>query len=131
MAALVNWIPLLLRRRKRDQRLAEAASWPVITARLLKSIVVEIDPLAPPGTSFQTSQVESAFYFTLENHRAGSYFGGHLRSTAVSDSEGHRLLRTLPEDTPVQVRYNPQNPDQTCVFARDNQGALPITIWDN
>jgi len=125
MAALVNWLPLLLRRRKREQSLAQAAAWPVITAKLLKSIVIEKDPLADGGTAFQDRQIESAFYFKLD----GSYYGGHLRSAPLSDTEAHRLVRKLAEDTPVQVRYNPANPDQVHTLAIDNEGSLPITIW--
>src|SRR5580704_10525821 len=113
MAALVNWLPLLLRRRKREQSLAQAAAWPTTTAKLLKSIVIEKDPLAEGGTAFQDRQIESAFYFTLN----GSYYGGHL------------LSRQLLEDTPVIVRYNPANPDETHTFAADNEGSFPITIW--
>jgi hypothetical protein len=128
MAALLNWLPLLLRRRRRDQLLLAAEQWPVITARLLKSTVVPLDPLAEPGTAFQESQVEAQFFFTLPGREDGSYFGGHLRSTAASDSEAHRLLRAAPEDTPVQVRYNPADPDQTCAFPTDNPD-LPFTIW--
>jgi len=129
MAAFLNWLPLLLRRRKREQALAEAVTWPTITARLLKSIVIEKDPLAEGGTAFQDRQVESAFYFTLPDREGGSYFGGHLRSVPLSDSEAHRMLRQLPEDTPVTVRYNPANPDQTHTLAGDNEGALPFVVW--
>jgi len=125
MGAFFNWLPLLLRRRKREQTLQQAAAWPTTTAKLLRSEVIEKDPLADGGTAFQDRQIESAFYFTLE----GSYFGGHLRSTPLSDSEAHRLLRQLPEDTPVTIRYNPANPDQTAALATDNQGHLPMTIW--
>jgi len=125
MAALLNWLPLLLRRRKREQDLALAATWPTTTAKLLKSIAIEKDPLAEDGSAFQDRQIESAFYFTLD----GSYFGGHLRSTPLSDSEAHRMLRQLPEDTPVTVRYNPANPDEAHTLAIDNAGMLPITIW--
>ena len=125
MAALVNWLPLLLRRRKREQSLAQAATWPTVTAKLLKSIVIEKDPLAEGGTAFQDRQIESAFYFTLD----GSFYGGHLRSTPLSDTEAHRLVRKLPEDTPVQVRYNPADPDQVHTLAIDNEGSLPIAIW--
>jgi hypothetical protein len=125
MAALFNWLPLLLRRRKRDALLEQAAAWPKTEAKLLKSIVIEKDPLTEGGTAFQDRQVESAFYFTLE----GSYYGGHLRSVPLSDSEAHRMLRQLPEDTPVKVRYNPANPDQNVTFATDNAGALPFMVW--
>lgn len=68
--------------------------------------------------------MESAFYFTLE----GAYFGGHLRSTPLSDSEARRLLRTAAEETPVQVRYNPDDPDQTHTFPADNPNFL-FTLW--
>lgn len=131
MAALVNWLPLLLRRRKREHALAAAATWPTTTASLLESIVVEKDPLAEGGTAFQDRQIESAFYFTLPGRDGASYYGGHLRSVPLSDTEAHRLIRQLPEDTPVQVRYNPANPDETHVLAQDNEGALPIQLWSN
>jgi hypothetical protein len=128
MAAILNWLPLLLRRRKREQSLAQAASWPIASAKLLKSTMVEKDPLAEGGTAFQDRQVESAFYFTLPNRESGAYFGGHLRSVPMSDSEAHRALRTVPEDTPLLVRYNPQNPDQTVTLAADNED-FPYKVW--
>ncbi len=122
---MFDWLIRLLRQRKRARALAIAASWPTISARLLSSKVIPKDLAADGGTAFQDRQIESAFYFTLE----GSYYGGHLRSTPLSDSEAHRLLKQLPEDLPVTVRYNPANPDQTHTFDTDNQGALPMTIW--
>ena len=124
MAAIINWLPLLLRRRKRDQALALAATWPILTAHLLKSTVVPRDPLAEPANTSQDSQVESAFYFTHQ----GAYYGGHLRSVPLSDSEAHRLLRALPEDTSVIVRYNPHNPDQVHTLPIDNED-FPAPIW--
>jgi hypothetical protein len=30
---------------------------------------------------------------------------------------------------PVNVRYNPANPDEGCVLATDNEGTLPFVIW--
>jgi hypothetical protein len=124
MAAVLTWLPLLLRRRKREQALALAQHWPIANAKLLKSNVVEKDPLAEGNTAFQDRQVEAAFYFTHE----GAYFGGHLRSVPLSDSEAHRALRSVPEDTPVLVRYNPHNPDQAHTLATDNE-AFPFQIW--
>jgi len=124
---LFDWLIRFLRQRKRQRALALAANWPVATAKLLGSIVVPKDLAADGGTSFQEHQIESAFYFTLD----GSYYGGHLRSTPVSHSEAHRLIRQLPEDTPVQVRYNPANPDENHIFATDNDGSLPIKIWSS
>jgi hypothetical protein len=128
MAAIFQWVPLLLRRRKRDAMLQQAAAWPVIEAKLLKSIVLEKDPLAEGGTTFQDRQIESAFYFTLPQREGGSYFGGHLRSVPLSDSEAHRMLRQLPEDMPVRVRYNPDNPDQNVTLPVDNP-QFPTGIW--
>ena len=124
---MFDWLIRFLRQRKRQRDLALAANWPVTTAKLLGSVVVPKDLAADGGTSFQDRQIESAFYFTLNE----SYYGGHLRSTPVSDSEGHRLIRQLPEDTPVEIRYNPANPDDNHTFAADNEGSLPISIWSN
>ncbi len=124
MAVILSWVPLLLRRRKRSALLRDAAAWPLTEARLLKSVVLEKDELAEGGTSFQDRQIEAAFYFTLDD----SYFGGHLRSAPLSDSEAHRALRTLPEDTPVQVRYDPANPDRNVVLPDDNPG-FPVELW--
>ncbi len=125
MAGILQPMASFFRSRKREKALAQAANWPTITAQLLKSVVLEKVPLAEGGTAFQDRQIESAFYFTLE----GSYYGGHLRSVPLSDSEAHRLLRQLPEDTPVVVRYNPANPDRTHTLASDNEAKLPFTIW--
>ncbi len=122
---MFDWLIRFLRQRKREKALAAAANWPTTTAKLLTSKVLPKDLAADGGTTFQDRQIEAAFYFTLE----GSYYGGHLRSTPLSDSEAHRLLKQLPEDLPVTIRYNPANPDQTVTFDTDNQGTLPITIW--
>jgi hypothetical protein len=124
MGALLQPLNTFFRRRKRDGLLRHAAVWPTVTAQLLKSTVEEKDPLAEGGTAFQDRQVESAFYFTLE----GAYYGGHVRTVPLSDSEAHRALRQLPEDTPVHIRYNPQNPDETVALPTDNP-TFPIPIW--
>jgi len=122
-----DWLIRFFRQRKRNRELALAADWPIITAKLLSSVVLPKDLAAEGGTAFQDRQIESAFYFTLD----GSYYGGHLRSTPLSDTEAHRLIRQLPEDTPIQVRYNPANPDQNHTFATDNEGTLPVAIWSS
>ncbi len=119
-----------LRQRKREQLLETAANWPLITATLLQSKVVLKDPLVEGGTSVQDSQVESPFFFTLAGREGGSYFGGHVRSTALSDSEAHRLLRSVKEDFAINVRYDPQNPDHNAAFPGDNPG-FPFPIWPN
>jgi len=122
-----DWLIRFFRQRKRNRELALAADWPIITAKLLSSVVLPKDLGAEGGTAFQDRQIESAFYFTLN----GSYYGGHLRSTPLSDTEAHRLIRQLPEDTPIQVRYNPGNPDQNHTLSTDNEGTLPVTIWSS
>ena len=124
---MFDWLIRSFRQRKRNRELALAADWPIITAKLLSSVVLPKDLGAEGGTAFQDRQIESAFYFTLD----GSYYGGHLRSTPLSDTEAHRLIRQLPEDTPIQVRYNPANPDQNHTFATDNEGTLPVAIWSS
>ncbi len=118
------WLNNLLRRRKRNALLAAAAAWPKTTAKLLKSAVVPRDVLAEGGTAFQDSQVEAAFYFTLPQ----GYFGGHLRSVPVSDSEGFRMLKVLQEDLEVIVRYDPANPDKVIALPEDNRD-FPVSIW--
>ena len=121
---MVDFIPRLLAKRKREAALKLAANWPTTPAKLLKSIVVPKDIAAEEGTVLQIMQIESQFYFTKD----GGYYGGHVRSIPLSDSEAHRLLRNLPEDTLIQVRYNPANPDQTHTFPADNPN-FPFTIW--
>jgi hypothetical protein len=138
MSALLSsdWLVKLIRRPQREKALQLAATWPCITAKLLGSKVVPKDLLAEEGTSFQTAQIESAFYFTLPGSGPGSddeigYYGGFLLSMPMSDSEAHRLLSRIQEDTPIQVRYNPQDPNQTHTLASDNPNALPFTIWSS
>jgi len=122
---LFDWLIRFFRQRIRERALALAANWPVTTANLLASVVLPKDIEAEGGTAFQDRQIESPFYFMLDGH----YYSGYLRSTPLSDTEAHRLIRQLPEDTPVQIRYNPANPDDNHTFAADNEGSLPITIW--
>jgi len=135
MSALLStdWLVKLIRRPQRERALQQAAIWPRITAKLLGSRVVPKDLLAEQGTAFQTVQIESAFYFTLagasENGDEIGYYGGHLLSLPLSDSEAHRLLSRILEDTPVEIRYNPADPNQSHALASDNPHALPFDIW--
>jgi hypothetical protein len=135
MSALLStdWLVKLIRRPQRDKALELARSWPLITAKVLGSKVVPKDLLAEEGTSFQTFQIESAYYFTIAGSSPSDdeigYYGGHLRSLPLSDSEAHRLLSRIQEDTPIQVRYNPEDPNQTHTLASDNPNALPFEIW--
>ncbi len=116
-----------VRLRKREQALAQAAGWPLFSARTLGSTVVPKDPLAEEGSSFQGFQIETAFFFTLE----GGYYGGRIRSVPMSDSEAHRMLPKIQEDMLINVRYNPSNPDETHTLAADNTDTLPFVVWSS
>jgi len=39
-------------------------------------------------------------------------------------------MKQVPEGTVVTVRYNPANPDEVCVLAGDNVGALVVGVWE-
>jgi hypothetical protein len=127
-----NAITRALHRRHRDHDLTVAASWPVIEAHLLKPVIVVKDELAE-GTNAQDSQLEIPYYFTLAEsaNQPSGYFGGHLRTVALSYSEASRLIPQIPEGTAVRVRYNPQDPDQNHTFAADNENLLAVAIWSN
>jgi hypothetical protein len=130
-----DWLVKRIRRPQRERGLHKATNWPRITARLLASKVVPKDILAEEGTAFQGCQIESAYYFTLPATPGTGdeigYYGGHLRSLPLSDSEAHRLLPRVLEDTGVEVRYNPMDPNETHTLDTDNPNALPFPIWPN
>jgi hypothetical protein len=115
-----------LRRSRRQKRMQAAVLWPVTTAKLLPSKLVLKDDLAE-GSAAQDSQVECPYYFSINDN--DGFFGGFVRSVACSDSEGRRIQRQLEEGMPVNVRYNPANPDEGCVLASDNEGTLPFVVW--
>ena len=117
-------IARIVRGKKRKQRLEIAAAWPVASAKLLASKLVMKDDLAG-GIDVQDTQVEVPYYFSIGD----GFFGGFVRSVACTDSEGRRIQRQLEEGMPVNVRYNPANPDEGCVLATDNVGTLPFVVW--
>jgi hypothetical protein len=121
---VLDAISRMMRGRRRAAKLAAAAQWPSITAKLLESKLVMKDDLAV-GQDVQDTQVEVPYYFSLE----GGYFGGFVRSVPCTDSEGRRIQRQLREGMLVTVRYNPSNPDETCVLDGENQGKLPFAVW--
>jgi Protein of unknown function (DUF3592) len=118
----------MVRGRRRQERLKIAAGWPVTPAKLLVSKLVMKDDLAG-GLDVQDTQVEVPYYFSIGD----GFFGGFVRSVPCTDSEGRRIQRALEEGMPVNVRYNPANPDEGCVLATDNasgkEGALPFVVW--
>lgn len=122
-----------LHKRRRERDLAGAAGWPLVDAHTLKPAVVAKDELAE-GTAAQDSQLEIPFYFTLVETSANQpsgYFGGHLRTVALSYSEASRLMPQIAEGTLVRVRYNPQNPDKNHTLAADNKGLTPFAVWSS
>src|SRR5215469_4473939 len=127
-----NAITRALHRRHRDHDLAAAASWPLTDARTLKAVIVAKDELAE-GTVAQDSQLEIPYYFTLPESpgKLSGFFGGHLRTVALSHSEASRLIPQIPEGTRIRVRYNPQDPDQNHTLATDNAGLIPVAVWSN
>jgi hypothetical protein len=137
MSALLSsdWLVKRIRRPQREKALQQAATWPRVTAKLLASKVVPKDLLAEEGNNLQSFQIETAFYFTLPGAPGSDdeigYYGGHLRSLPLSDSEAHRLLPRVLEDAPIEIRYNPADPNQTHTLAADNPNALPFPIWPN
>lgn len=128
----INAITRALHKRRRDRELAAAASWPITDAHLLKPEIVTKDELAE-GTAAQDSQLEIPFYFTLAEStgQPSGYFGGHLRTIALSYSEASRLIPQIPEGTLIRVRYNPQDPDQNHTLAADNAGLIPVAVWSS
>ena len=125
-----NAITRALHKRHRAHDLAAAAEWPLTEAHTLKAVIVAKDELAE-GTNAQDSQLEIPFYFTLPQNptQPSGYFGGHLRTVALSYSEASRLIPQIPEGTLIRVRYNPQDPDQNHTLASDNEGLLPVAVW--
>jgi hypothetical protein len=126
---LTDAISRSLHRRKRDHTLAAAVTWPLAEAKLLKPVIVIKDELAE-GTAAQDSQLEIPYYFTLEGEGPSTgFFGGHLRTVALSFSEASRLIPKIDEGTLIRVRYNPANPDEAHALDSDNEGLLPVRVW--
>jgi hypothetical protein len=107
-----------LRRRKLEQRLGLARTWPVATGEvnLWKVQQAEDDT----GSFSSSYQIEAAFHFILK----GEYYGGYFRSVPMS----HHEAETLGQGNPaVHIRYNPTNPDDHLVVAEDNAD-LPFKV---
>lgn len=129
----INAVTRALHKRHRERDLAAAASWPLIDAHTLKPAIITKDELAE-GTAAQDSQLEIPFYFTLPETAANlpsGYFGGHLRTVALSHSEASRLIPRIPEGTVIRVRYNPQDPDQNHTLTPDNESLIPVAVWSS
>ena len=125
ISVLWGWFFKGRRLKERNELIAKAQSWPTATAKLLPGVLVDKDELVE-GTSAQDRQVEFPYYFTLES----GYFGGHLRTVPCSEGEARRLMKQVPEGVAITIRYNPENPDEACVLATDNEGVLPVAVWE-
>ena len=118
----IDSIRLWLRRKKRQKKLQLAAGWPIAAAEVNHWAVLPADEDANAfGTPFQ---IEAGFHFILN----GEYYGGYFRSVALAGGEAERLAKGNP---PVNVRYDPANPDSTAVLAEDNTGNLPFSVFSS
>jgi hypothetical protein len=109
--ALVDSIRRAVRERARTKKAQLAARWPQTEATV---DIWKILPAGDAAESFtQTDFIEASFHFVLNDE----YYGGYLRSVAMGRKEAERLAVGSP---PVNVRYNPANPDEVAVLAEDN-----------
>jgi hypothetical protein len=115
----IDGIKRSLRRRAREKKLAAARNWPEVQGEVNHWQVLKADEdVATTGTPFQ---IEAGFHFKLN----GEYYGGYLRSVAMTHHEAETKCKGEPT---VNVRYNPENPDETAVLAEDNGGNLPFGV---
>jgi hypothetical protein len=117
---LVDGIRLWLRRRSRDKKLRAAQAWPIATGEVNHWEVVNADPEASSVGALY--QIEAGFHFILN----GEYFGGYLRSVALTLHEAETKAKGTPA---VHVRYDPANPDVVAVLAEDNENNLPFRVF--
>jgi hypothetical protein len=113
--ALGRWF----RRRNREKKLRLAAQWPLTAAEINHWQILPADQ--EHATTGAPYQIEAGFHFKIN----GDYFGGYLRSVALTHHEAETRTNGNPT---VNVRYNPTNPDQTAVLAEDNPGNLSFRI---
>jgi hypothetical protein len=115
----IDGIKRSLRRKAREKKLGLARNWPTAQAEVNHWAVLNADEdVATTGTPYQ---IEAGFHFKMN----GEYYGGYLRSVAMTHHEAETKSKGEPK---VTVRYNPANPDETAVLAEDNGGNLPFGI---
>ncbi|WP_353071365.1 hypothetical protein [Tunturiibacter gelidiferens] len=115
----IDAISRRLRRKNREKKLRLAAQWPLALAEINHWQVLSADEdAASPGAPYQ---IEAGFHFKIN----GEYYGGYLRSVALTHHEAESKSVGNPF---VNIRYNSANPDETAVFAEDNQGNLPFRV---
>jgi hypothetical protein len=113
--AILRW----QRNRKRARKLVQAVKWPSTQAEINHWAVRPADKeYATTGTPYQ---IEAGFHFKVD----GEYFGGYVRSVALTHHEAETKAKGTPTLT---VRYNPANPDETAVLTEDNTNSLPFRV---
>jgi Protein of unknown function (DUF3592) len=110
---LIGGIQRLLRRSRREKKIALAQNWPMIEAEVNRWHVQNADP--DDATMGAMYQIEAGFHFKVN----GEYYGGYLRSVAMTHHDAEIKAKGEPK---VSVRYNPANPDESAVLAGDNLG---------
>src|ERR1700735_5655133 len=116
---LIGGIRRLLRRSRREKRVALANNWPMVEAEVNRWHVQNADPDdATMGAMFR---VGAGFHFKVN----GEYYGGYLRSVAMTHHEAEMKAKG---ELRVKVRYNPANPDEAAVLAEDNASGLPFGV---
>lgn len=113
--AVLRW----QRNRRRAQKLAQAAQWPTAPAEINHWQVLSADE--DQATTGTPNQIEAGFHYKVN----GEYFGGYLRSVALTHHEAETKSKGSPT---ITIRYNPANPDETAVLAEDNTSTLPFRI---
>jgi hypothetical protein len=115
---LVGSVKRWLERRSRAKRLLLAQGWPVATGEVNHWAIVDADE--DVATAGVTYQIEAGFHFMVN----GEYFGGYLRSVAMTHHEAEMKTKGSP---PVKVRYDPADPDVVAVLMEDN-ATLPFRV---
>jgi Protein of unknown function (DUF3592) len=116
---LIDAISRRLRRKNREKKLHLATQWPLAPAEINHWQVLSADEdVASPGVTYQ---IEAGFHFKIN----GEYYGGYLRSVALTHHEAESKTTGSPS---VNIRYNPAHPDETAVLAEDNRDNLPFRV---
>ena len=116
---IVDSVRLWLRRRSREKKLLVAQAWPIATGEVNHWQVLNAeDEVATTGATYQ---IEAGFHFLVN----GDYFGGYLRSVAMTHHEAETKAKGNPA---VRVRYDPANPDSVAVLAEDNRENLSFRV---
>src|ERR1700679_3129109 len=87
----VDSVRVWLRRRSREKKLRAAQAWPVATAEVNRWEILNADEEASSVGARQ--QIEAGFHFTLN----GEYYGGYLRSVAMTLHEAEKKPQGSPK----------------------------------